>query len=202
MEFDYDAPSVPDSAVADVVGAIRNQGKLPPLTPEQIEQRKLDAQLHALACIERDEQFRLEWERKKAAEAEATRHQAAIAQAEAARKAQRERTERIEQETRRRQLNDLELRAAKQDWFQGAATNAIRQQQQQRIWDAEIERRKPILAALEYLAGGAPEPESEPEEDYEGRFFRPDWREEVQRGWEECSRRYKREQELKQLKSK
>jgi hypothetical protein len=52
------------------------------------------------------------------------------------------------------------------------------------------------VAALEMLANPPPpEPEQEPEIVYNP------W-EEVRRGWQECSRRYQREQELKQLKSK
>jgi hypothetical protein len=157
--LDYDAPSVPETTVADVVADICSQGKLPPLTPEQIEQRKLDAQLHALACLQRDEERRVEWERKKAAQQAEEQRQATIARNEASAKARRERREEIDRETRQREMRDLQLRVAKQDWFNGAATNAIRQQQFQRVLDAEIERRKPIIAALEILANPPPEPE-------------------------------------------
>jgi hypothetical protein len=159
MDFDYQGPPVPETTVADVVADICSHGKLPPLTPEQIEQRKLDAQLHAVAWLERDEERRFEHERKRAAQQAEAQRQATIAQAEASRKSREERYERIERETRQREVRDLRLKAAKQDWFAGAATNAIRQQQWQRTLDAEIERRKPIIAALETLANPPPDPE-------------------------------------------
>ena len=48
-DFDYEGPNVPETVVADVVSEISNQGKLPPLTPEQVEQRQVEAQIYAIA---------------------------------------------------------------------------------------------------------------------------------------------------------
>jgi hypothetical protein len=133
MDFDYESPSVPATAVSDIAAEIANAGKPLPLTLEQIQQRKLDAQLHALACLQRDEERRFERERKRVEAEEEAQRQAAIAQAEAARKAQRERRERIDREYRERELRDLRLKVTQQDWWQknvdGAARNTVRRQQ-------------------------------------------------------------------------
>jgi hypothetical protein len=59
-----------------------------------------------------------------------------------------------------------------------------------------LQQRQAIMAELDLMINPPPpEPEPEPETVYDP------W-EEVRRGWQECSRRYQREQELKQLKSK
>jgi hypothetical protein len=56
MAFDYDSPSVPDTAVADVVAAITSTGKLPPLSDEEREYRRLEREFYRLECDQRREQ--------------------------------------------------------------------------------------------------------------------------------------------------
>jgi hypothetical protein len=54
--FDYDAPSVPDTAVADVVADISSHGKLPPLSDEEREQRRIENELYRWQCQQREEE--------------------------------------------------------------------------------------------------------------------------------------------------
>src|SRR5215813_2694119 len=95
FKFDYDAPSVPDTAVADVACAIKNQGKLPPLTNEDIERRKIDAEIYQLECQLRGEERRAESERKLAQAAAVAEQERRIALEQDQRKARRERQEQI-----------------------------------------------------------------------------------------------------------
>ena len=56
MAFDYDSPSVPDTAVANVIASIRGNGKPPSLSDEDREQRRLEREFYRLECDQRREQ--------------------------------------------------------------------------------------------------------------------------------------------------
>src|SRR5215831_7270991 len=81
--FDYNPPDVPASAVADVVDDITSAGKLPPLSDEEREIRRLEKEAYRWECQQRDEERRIERERQQAEAEAAARHAAALAHAEA-----------------------------------------------------------------------------------------------------------------------
>ncbi|MFY9952487.1 hypothetical protein [Bradyrhizobium sp.] len=65
--------------MADVVSEIINHGKPPPLTDEEREQRRIDAEIHLWECHRRDEERQAAYQREQAIKAEAARREAAIA---------------------------------------------------------------------------------------------------------------------------
>jgi hypothetical protein len=153
--FDYDSPAVPDTTVADVVAAIRSDGKLPSLSDEERGLRRLERELYRLECDQRREQRRVERERREQ-EAEAlTRAVEAAEIAEANRKRRIERDAEISRQTRDREIRDLRFQAAQhrawQNNVQTATRNAIAAHHQQALL-ADVER---------FLTPPAPAPEPE-----------------------------------------
>ena len=163
-EFDYSAPDAPATAVADVVSEIKNQGKLPPLTDEQIAQRKVDAEIYQAECQWRDQERRAESDRKQAVAAAMAEHERRVALEQAQRKARRERQEQISREVRERELRDLRQQVTRQDWWQrnvdAAARNAV-----------AVRERQALISDLDRIVNPPappPEPEviyAEPEEE-------------------------------------
>jgi len=154
-EFDYNAPDVPATAVADVVAAISSYGKLPPLSDAEIEQRRINNEIWRWQCQQREEQRRFEYEQRQA-EAEAiARADAAAEIAESNRKARLERQEQIAREIRNREVRDLQLRAARADRWQRDVENAYRN-------TVAYRQRQTLLNELE-SAINPPAPPPEPE---------------------------------------
>jgi hypothetical protein len=129
--FDYDSPSVPDTAVADVVSAIINNGKLPPLTDEEKAQRRIDNQIYLAQCRERDEERRAEYLEHQALEAAAVEHERRVAAAAAAREKARQDYIARQERQRDQQISDLHFKARQSElWQQNvdrAAYNAVQQ---------------------------------------------------------------------------
>jgi hypothetical protein len=159
--FDYDAPNVPDTAVADVVASIVNSGKPPPLSDEERETRRLQNEMYRWECDQRREQRRIEQRiKQEALEAEQeaiAREQAQIEQAEANRKARLERQQRDLEHKRDQRLGSLEIRAKQGEIFQNhvetSARNAV-----------FVRNQAALLADVEnFLTPPAPPPEPEPE---------------------------------------
>ena len=128
-EFDYNSPDVSATAVADVVAAITSAGKLPPLSDEEREIRRLEKEAYRRECRRRDEERRIDRERQQA-EAEAiARAELAAEIAERNRKQRLERAAEIERQTREIELRDLRMRVTQQSaWQQSvdrAAANAL-----------------------------------------------------------------------------
>jgi hypothetical protein len=153
MDFDYEAPNVPDSAVSDIAAEMANAGKPLPLTLEQIEQRKLDAQLHALACLQRDEERRYERERQRVEAEEEAKRQAAIVARQQSDRALRDMRDRNALQSKERYMRDLGTRIGQQELRHAVYTHRS-------VLDTEMRRREPIISALETLAN--PPPELEP----------------------------------------
>jgi hypothetical protein len=154
--FDYNSPSVPDTAVADVVADIISAGKLPPLSDAEKEQRRIDREIYRWECQQRDEQRRIEYEERQAeAEAVARAEQAAEI-AEANRKARLERQEQIARQVREREMADLQFKVRSHQVWQNhvdaAARIAVHQRQHQTLM-GELEK---------MLSPPAPPPEPEP----------------------------------------
>jgi hypothetical protein len=131
MAFDYSQPDVPASAVADVVAEITSYGKLPPLSDEERETRRIERELYRWQCQQREEERAFEY-RERQAEAEAiarAEHAAEIAGAN--RKRTLERQEQISRQAQERQLRDLHYKTRQQElWQQNvdrAAYNALAQ---------------------------------------------------------------------------
>jgi hypothetical protein len=99
-----------------VRGGLRltSYGKLPPLSDEEREQRRLEKELYRWERQQREEQRAFEHRRKQAEQAAEANRQAAIVAAQERQKAQRERTERIDREVRQREMADLRLRVQSQ----------------------------------------------------------------------------------------
>jgi hypothetical protein len=143
VSFDYEAPDVPASAVADVVAEISSHGIAPPPTEEQLEQRWLDNQIYLAQCRERDERRSFEYQQEQAAKAERDAAIAAEAAREKAKIEARERSDRIARETRDREVRNLQLQVARhQSWQRDvdrAVTNRVHQQRTQALL-ADLER--------------------------------------------------------------
>ena len=143
MAFDFDSPSVPDTAVADVVADITSHGQLPPLSDEERHERWLNNQLYLAECREREEQRAFEYRQQQAEAESIARHEAALEQAEANRKARLERQEQIARQVREREIAELRFQSAQQRAWQSnveaAARNAVAVRQQQALL-ADVER--------------------------------------------------------------
>jgi hypothetical protein len=149
--FDYKAPDVPETTVSDIASEIKNQGKLPPLTPEQIEQRKIDAEIYQWVCHRRDEERRAEHERKLAKATAAAERERRDALERERTKARLERHDQIAKETRERELRSLQRRVAQQEWWQRSVDNAAARQQQ-------VQRRQALIADLDRMINPPPPP--------------------------------------------
>jgi hypothetical protein len=126
--FDYDSPSVPDTAVADVVAAIRSHGQLPPLSDEGREQRRIANELYRRKCQQREEQRAFEY-RERQAEGEAiARAEQAAEIAEANRKRTLERQAQIDKAANQSALADLQFRVRSHQVWQTGVQNAVRNQ--------------------------------------------------------------------------
>jgi hypothetical protein len=134
--FDYNSPSVPDTAVADVVKAIVNNGKLPPLTDEEKTQRCIDNQIHLAQCRERDEERRAEYLEHQALEAAAVEHERRVTAAAAREKARQDYIARQERQ-RDQQISQLHYRARQAELWQSnvdaAAYNNVQQRYRQTL---------------------------------------------------------------------
>jgi hypothetical protein len=143
--------------VADVVAAIRNHGKLPPLSEQEIEQRRIANELYHWECQRREEQRAFEY-RERQAEAEAiARAERAAEIAESNRKARLERQAIINQQVRDREIADLRLQTAQQRGWMNNVENAARNAVQQRY-------RQTLMGELDAMINPAqPQPPPEPE---------------------------------------
>jgi hypothetical protein len=159
IEFDYNAPDVPDSAVADVVASIVNHGKPPPLSDEDREIRRLEKEAYRWECRRRDEERRIERERREAERAEAASAELAAEIAESNRKARLQRQEQIDRETQRRELADLRLQSVRQQSWQNSV--------EQSAWNnLAAQYRHTLIAELDAMISPPPHPvppEPEPE---------------------------------------
>ena len=72
-----DAGRLADTAVADVAAQIANHGKLPPLSDEEREQRRVENELYRWECQQREEQRAFEYQQRQA-EAESISRQTQI----------------------------------------------------------------------------------------------------------------------------
>ena len=166
-DFDYEGPNVPETVVADVVSEISNQGKLPPLTHEQVERRKIDAEIYLLECRRREEERRAEAQRRLAEAQALAEEDRRIARQQESSKAQRERREQIAKETQAAELRSLRLAMAKQDWFKSQVETAARSVARQQA----LQHRQTLIDDLDrMISPPAPpepeivyEPESEPD---------------------------------------
>jgi hypothetical protein len=170
--FDYDSPAVPDTTVADVAAAIRSNGKLPPLSDEERELRRLQNELYRIEKQEREEERRIERDRRQQEDEGIARAEAAAELAAANRKVRLEQ-QRRDQETRRdQQLVNLQIRAKQQEvWASNVETAArvgIMQRQRQSILSDLHNHFHPTLPP-------EPEPEPEPESPPEPRIGDPDF---------------------------
>jgi hypothetical protein len=124
--FDYEQPDVPNSAIADVVADITNHGKPPPLSEEEIEQRRLDLEAHERLCRAREEEWHAEYRRKEAAKLEAAQRQAIAA----AQQVQRERRLQQDREDRERkresQIAMLRAQVKQQEWWKESVEQTAR----------------------------------------------------------------------------
>lgn len=59
-QFDYDAPDVPATTIADVVADIKSHGKLPPLSDEELAARKVENEIYRWQRQQRDQERRAE----------------------------------------------------------------------------------------------------------------------------------------------
>jgi hypothetical protein len=150
--FDYEAPDVPATTVADVVADILSHGTAPPPSPEEREQRWLANQAWREQCRARDEQRRVEYDREQAEIAERKRAIAAQAAREKAKAAARERSEQFTRELHQRELRDMRLQLAQAKSWQRdvdrAANNAM-----------AVRRQNAAIADLEAAINPAPPPE-------------------------------------------
>jgi hypothetical protein len=160
--FDYDAPSVPATAVADVAAEITSHGKLPPLSDEEREQRRIEIEAFREKQAWRAQERRIERERREAEAEAVARHEAAIERAEANRKARLERSAEISRQTRERELRDLHMKVAQQEWWQISVKSAARN-------TAAYQARQTLMNELEAMANPPPPPsEPEPQSVYVG----------------------------------
>jgi hypothetical protein len=154
IEFDYNAPDVPATAIADVVAAIKSHGKLLPLSAEEQERRRLDREWHNLQCRWREEERAVERERREAEQAEAASAELAAEIAESNRKARLQRQEQIDRETQRRELADLRLQSVRQQSWQNSV--------EQSVWNNLAARnRHALIGELDAMINPPP-PEPEP----------------------------------------
>src|SRR5262249_26910730 len=138
-------------AVADVVASIVNHGKLPPLSDEEKERRRIEHEIYRWQCQQRDEEQAFERERREAEKAEAASAELAAEIAERNRKQRLERTAEIEPQTREIELRDLRMRVTQQSaWQQSvdrAAANALAYRQRAMLLnelDAMINPPQPV----------------------------------------------------------
>jgi hypothetical protein len=137
MAFDYEAPDVPATAVADVVADISSAGKPPPLSDKEREQRRIENELYRWQCQQRAEERAFEYQQRQQEAESLARHEAAIEQAEANRKARLERQEQISRQVRDREIANLRIQTAQQrGWMNNvetAARNAVAVRQRQAL---------------------------------------------------------------------
>jgi hypothetical protein len=126
-EFDYDSPAVPDTAVADVAADIKSHGKLPPLSDEEREQRRIEKEIWRWECQQREEERAFERERQQAEVESAARAEAAIERAEANRRARLQRQAEIDRQVQRTELADLKFQVRSHQVWQTGVQNAVRQ---------------------------------------------------------------------------
>jgi hypothetical protein len=159
-EFDTPDPE----AVAAVADEIRGHGKLPPLSDEEREQRRLEQQIWREQQQWLAEKRRIEWERQQAEAEEVAKREQAAAATETAREARLARQQEIDRLVREKELRSLRLEVSRQSWWQNqveaATRNAARQQYTNSLM-GELEK---------MLAPPAPPPEpeiiyAEPEEE-------------------------------------
>jgi hypothetical protein len=155
VSFDYEAPDVPTSTVADVVAEISSHGVAPTLTDEEREQRWLDNQIYLAQCRERDEQRRLEYQQEEAARAELEKAEwlAEHRKAEAAR--QRERQEQFTRELHQRELRDMRFQLTQAKSWQRNVEQATRN-------TIAYQQRTTLMGELDAMIN-PPQPEPEPE---------------------------------------
>jgi hypothetical protein len=125
-EFDYDSPSVPDTAVADVVADIYSTGKLPPLSDAEREQRRIEKEIWRWKCQQREEERAFERERQQAEAEAVARHEAALEQAERNRVARLELQQRQRERDREQQISELHYRARQQEVWASNVESAAR----------------------------------------------------------------------------
>jgi hypothetical protein len=154
MAFDFDSPSVPDTAVADVVADITSHGQLPPLSDEERHERWLNNQLYLAECREREEQRASEYRQQQAEAESIARQEAALEQAEANRKARLERQEQISRQVRDRELADLRFQSTQQRAWQSNVEHAARVGLVQR-------QRRTLMDELDAMIN-PPQPQPEP----------------------------------------
>jgi hypothetical protein len=135
--FDYNSPSVPDTAVADVAADIKSHGKLPPLSDEERAARKIENEIYRWQCQQRDQERQAKHEYRQAVADEAARQEAAIERAESNRqarlKAQQEYVVRQEQRRRSSDLAALRFEAQQSAAWRNTVQNAIAYQQRQTL---------------------------------------------------------------------
>jgi hypothetical protein len=129
MAFDYE--NSPDVDAIPVADAIRAHYRLPELSPEQQQQRRLDHEIFRQEQAWRDEQRRLEHQQRQDEADAIARHEQALALAEANRRARLERAAEIERQAREIELRDLRMKVIQQSMWQQnvdqAAYNAAQQ---------------------------------------------------------------------------
>jgi hypothetical protein len=155
IEFDYDSPSIPDKAVADVVADISSRGQLPPLSDEEREQRRIANELYRWECQQREEERAFEYQQRQAEAESAARHEAALELAEANRKARLERQAQIDKAVREREISDLHFKARRAELWQSNVEHAARTALVQR-------QRQTLMGELEKMLT-PPSPPPEPE---------------------------------------
>jgi hypothetical protein len=159
--FDYYSPAVPDTTVADVVAEISSTGKLPPLSDEERETRRLQNELYRWQSEQRREQRRFERERQQQEQEAIARQEAAAVLAEENRKRRVEQQKRDQEQRRDQQLVNLQIRQKQTDVWQSHVETAARVGLIQR-------QRQSILTDLHgyFNPPPPPEPEPEPEPEY------------------------------------
>jgi hypothetical protein len=152
IKFNYDQPDIDVVPVAD---AIRAHYRLPELTPEQQQQRRIDYEIFREEQAWAEAERRAERERIDAKAEGIARHEAALEQAERNRVARLELQKRQREQDLERRLVGLQIRARQQEVWQSNVENAARTGIAQRY-------RNSLMGELDAMIN-PPQPQREPE---------------------------------------
>jgi hypothetical protein len=123
--FDYRAETEAD-VVLSVADSIRSANRLAPVTDEQKLQRRIEIEAWNEQQAFLAEERRFEYEQRQAEIEAVARHEAALEQQEANRKARLALQERQRERDRDQQLVGLQIRAKQQEVWQSSVENAAR----------------------------------------------------------------------------
>ena len=131
MAFDYEAAEADNDDAVRAVASEMAGTALKPLDPEEIAEREIEREIRLEETRQREQQWRLESERKQAAKAEQEKAEWLIEHRKQEAIRQRERSAEIGRQVRDRTLASLQVHAAGQERRQRELDNTLRQSARQ-----------------------------------------------------------------------